>query len=187
MLWFIFKLDILFKTKPDWTEEQHEERVPHRREPREGMPDFGEFGRFEWLIRPAFIWLVVGLFLDSLIQIGLMFKIQMGIGIDGVRHLWLAGFVSLLIMGMAVRMIPGMTGVLKLKHPNRVAWLAIIVNISVFCRTLSIAIPESILNIIPNGTVLALRLFGLSGILFLISLWIFYYLMKPILLYKKES
>lgn len=187
LLWFVFKLDILFKTKQDWTEAQNEERIPHRRETRKGFPDYGEFGRFEWLIRSAFIWLVIGLFLDMMIQIGLLFKIQMGIGIDGVRHLWLAGFVSLLIMGMAVRMIPGMTGVMKLKHPNRVAWLAIVMNVSVLFRTLSIALPESMLNIIPNGSVMALRLFGFSGILFLIGLWIFYYIMKPVLAHTKNN
>ena len=187
LLWFVFKLDILFKTKPDWTEEQNENRIPHRREPREGLPDYGEFGRFEWLIRPAFIWLVVGLFLDMMIQVGLFFKIQMGIGIDGVRHMWLAGFVSLLIMGMAVRMIPGMTGAVKLKHPNRVVWIAVIMNMSVLCRTLSIALPEPMLNIIPNGSVVALRLFGFSGILFLIGLWIFYYIMKPVLAHTKNN
>lgn len=187
LLWFVFKLDILFKTKQDWTEEQNEERVPHRREPRKGFPDYGEFGRFEWLIRSAFVWLVMGLIFDMMIQVGLLFKIQMVIGIDGVRHLWLAGFVSLLIMGMAVRMIPGMTGALQLKHPNRVTWVAIIMNVSVLCRTLYITLPESMLNIVPNGSVVALRLFGISGILFLIGLWIFYYIMKPVLTHTKNN
>ncbi len=187
LLWFVFKLDILFKTKPDWTESQKDEWVPHKKTPRDGLPDYGEFGRFEWLIRPAFIWLVIGLFLDIMIQIGLLLKIQLGIGIDGVRHLWLAGFVSLLIVGMAVRMIPGMTGALKLTHPKRVTWLAVILNMSVLFRTLSIALPESMLMIIPNGPIIAVRLFGLSGVLFLIGLWIFYYIMKPVLNYTKTT
>jgi len=59
-------LDIIFKTKQDWTEEQNEECVPRRRDPRKGFPDYGGFGRFEWLIRSAFIWLVIGLFLIGL-------------------------------------------------------------------------------------------------------------------------
>ena len=105
----------------------------------------------------------------------------MGIGIDGIRHLWLAGFVSLLIMGMALRMIPGMTGAMKLEKPNRVAILSIIMNLSVIFRTMSIVLPESILYSVPNGGLIATRMFGLSGFLFLFGLGIFYYLMKPVL------
>ncbi len=181
LIWFIYKLDILFKTRPPWTSEQKEVRVPHRKEPRESLPDYGEFGRFEWLIRSAFVWLFIGLIFDIISQIGLLTWIHTGISMDGIRHIWLAGFTSMLIMGMAVRMIPGMTGVMKLQHPNRVASLAIIINVSVLFRALPLVIPESILNIIPNGSILMTRLFGLSGILFMIGLWFFYTIMKPVL------
>jgi hypothetical protein len=181
IIWFIFKLDILNNFTHPRTFENKKERVPYRKELRKGFPDYGEFGRFEWLIRPAFFWLLIGLILDILSQIGLMFKIQMGIGIDGIRHLWLAGFVSLLIMGMALRMIPGMTGAMKLEKPNRVAILSIIMNLSVIFRTMSIVLPESILYSVPNGGLIATRMFGLSGFLFLFGLGIFYYLMKPVL------
>lgn len=181
ILWFVYKLDIVFKTKPGWTESQNEEKVTHKKEPRIGMPDYGEFGRFEWLIRSAFVWLSLGAILDIMIQMELAFKIQLGVGIDGVRHMYLAGFISLLIMGMAVRMIPGMTGAMRLNHPKRVAWLAILINGSVLFRTLSIVLPESFLNILPNGSVFSTRLFGVSGILFMIGLWVFYSIIKPVL------
>ncbi len=84
-------------------------------------------------------------------------------------------------MGMAVRMIPGMTGAMKLQHPNRVAILAIVVNMAVLFRALTLVLPESWLNIIPNGSIITTQLFGLSGILFMIGLWIFYTIMKPVL------
>ncbi len=181
LIWFIYKLDVLFQTRPPWTAEQKETRVPHRKEPREYLPDYGEFGRFEWLIRSAFIWLFIGLVFDIISQLGLLFWIQTGISTDGIRHMWLAGFTSLLIMGMAVRMIPGMTGAMKLQHPNRVAILAIVVNMAVLFRALTLVLPESWLNIIPNGSIITTQLFGLSGILFMIGLWIFYTIMKPVL------
>ncbi len=187
IMWFIFKLDILFKSNPPWVADQKKARISHRKEPRKGLPDYGEFGRFEWLIRPAFFWLYIGLFLDILSQIGLITKVQMGIGLDGIRHIWLAGFVSLLIMGMALRMIPGMTGAMKLEKPNRVAYLAIVMNLSVIFRTISIVLPESFLNSVPNGGIIAIRMFGLSGFLFLLGLGIFYYLMKPVLKFNLSA
>jgi len=82
---------------------------------------------------------------------------------------------------MAVRMIPGMTGAMKLTHPNRVVYLSIIINISVLFRVLSAIIPEQALILLPfNGTI-ATRMFGLSGLIFLFGLGIFYYIMKPVL------
>jgi len=187
LIWFIFKLDILFRSHPPWTAEQNEVRLPHRKEPRATLPDYGEFGRFEWLIRSAFVWLFIGLVLDIILHIGLITRIQIGINIDGIRHMWLAGFTSLLIMGMAVRMIPGMTGAMKRMRPNRVLYLAMIINISVLFRTFSLVLPEQILNIFPNGGIIATRMFGLSGLLFLIGLGVFYYIMKPVLKEGKVS
>ncbi|MBT3478313.1 MAG: hypothetical protein HOA15_03665 [Candidatus Marinimicrobia bacterium] len=181
LIWFIIRLDILFKSKLSWISETNHERKPRKITPRKSLPDYGEFGRFEWLIRSAFFWQFVGLIFDILLHAGLITKIQMGINIDGIRHMWLAGFTSLLIMGMAVRMIPGMTGAMKLTHPNRVVYLSIIINISVLFRVLSAIIPEQALILLPfNGTI-ATRMFGLSGLIFLFGLGIFYYIMKPVL------
>ena len=108
-------------------------------------------------------------------------KIKIDIGIDGIRHMWLTGFTSLLIIGMSIRMIPGMTSTKKLKHRDRVIWLVRIINFSILFRTIYLVIPESILLSKPSIGIIALRLFGLSGILFMFGLLVFYYLMAPIL------
>ncbi|MBT7556807.1 hypothetical protein HN615_07765 [Candidatus Woesearchaeota archaeon] len=186
IIWFIYKLNILFKSKKHREIENKEGRGHDKKKYRDWLPDNGEFGKFEWLIQSAFIWLLIGLIFDIISQIGLITKIQMGIGIDGVRHMWLAGFVSLLIMGMAVRMIPGMTGAMKLQKPSRVAFLAIIMNLSVLFRTISIVFPELVLNSVPYGGIIATRMFGASGMLFLTGLVVFYTILKPVLIRKDE-
>jgi len=181
IVWFILKLNILFRDYKLSNRISKNTVSSQKGKVRDFFPDYGEFGHFEWLIQSAFVWLSIGLFLDILLHVGLIQKIQIDIGVDGIRHIWFSGFTSLLIMGMAIRMIPGMTGTRKLKHPSRVIWLVGIVNLSVLCRTIYLVIPESILLSIPSIGIIALRLFGLSGILFMFGLLIFYYLMDSIL------
>jgi len=181
LIWFVFKLEILLQFFDPWIDKQKKDTTACKKRTRNALPDYGQFGHFEWLIRPAFFWLTIGCILDIFSQIGILVTIPIGIGIDGIRHMWLAGFVSLLIMGMAIRMIPGMVKSKQLVNSRKVAWLAIIMNTSVLFRTSYLVIPESILNIFPNGSIIALRIFGLSGLFFLIGLIIFYYSMKPIL------
>jgi len=164
-----------------------EEKVPHRKEARKNLPDYGEFGRFEWLIKPAFLWLFTGLFLDIIIQYSLLTKRITEISTDGVRHIFLLGFISHLIMGMAVRMIPGMAGIRKLTKPHWVAPLAILSNVAVFQRVFILVLPVQVLSSLPGHIELYNRLFGISGILFLIGLGIFYYIMFPVLKYRKDD
>ncbi|MCH7764880.1 MAG: hypothetical protein IIB95_14280, partial [Candidatus Marinimicrobia bacterium] len=150
MIWFILKINILFRTRPPWTTGMKKERIPHRKEPRKNLPDYGEFGRFEWLIKPAFFWLLIGLLFDIIIQFSLLTKRITEISADGVRHIYLLGFISLLIIGMAVRMIPGMTGIRKLTRPKWVAPLAIIVNIAVFLRVFTLVLPTQFISAFPG-------------------------------------
>ena len=37
---------------------------PERRPTRPGLPDYGEFGRFERLVYAAYIWLILGAFFE---------------------------------------------------------------------------------------------------------------------------
>jgi len=187
IMWFIININIIFKTRPPWVDTMDEEKVPHRKEARKNLPDYGEFGRFEWLIKPAFLWLFTGLFLDIIIQYSLLTKRITEISTDGVRHIFLLGFISHLIMGMAVRMIPGMAGIRKLTKPHWVAPLAILSNVAVFQRVFILVLPVQVLSSLPGHIELYNRLFGISGILFLIGLGIFYYIMFPVLKYRKDD
>jgi len=186
IIWFIFKLNILYKTQRPWVDSMAEERIPHRREPRENLPDYGEYGRFEWLIKPAFFWLLIGLSLDIIIQFSILTRRVTEITPDGVRHIILLGFISLLIMGMAVRMIPGMMGIRRLTRPKWVIPLSIIVNISVIFRVFTLVLPANLISGLPGGSSIYNRIFGLSGLMFLIGLMIFYYIMVPVLNYRKD-
>ncbi|MFN3135937.1 MAG: hypothetical protein ACK44H_10275, partial [Candidatus Kryptonium sp.] len=69
------------------------------KKPRRGYSDYGEFGRFELLIYSAYLWLVISLFLDILARLILLFGLSVHYGVDPVRHSFLAGFISLLILG----------------------------------------------------------------------------------------
>ena len=179
--WFIFKLNILFRDYKLNNRISKNISCSKKEEFKIFFSDYGKLGHFELFIQSAFIWLSIGLFLDILLHVMLIQKIQIDIGIDGIRHMWLTGFTSLLIIGMSIRMIPGMTDTMKLKHPDRVIWLVRIINFSILFRTIYLVIPESILLSIPSIGIIALRLFGLSGILFMFGLLVFYYLMAPIL------
>ncbi len=181
LIWFIIKLNILFKFKKPWTENQSEERVSRKKPSRLYYPDYGEFGRFEYLIKSAFVWLIIGLSLDALVQSSALLNMKVEISLDGIRHIILAGFTSLLIMGMAVRMVPGLLGKKGIEHPNRVPYLAALVNIAVICRTLLLILPESFYSSFPHMGIILLRMYGVSGILFLSGLGLFYYMMKPVL------
>jgi len=86
-----------------------------------------------------------------------------------------------------VRMIPGMAGIRKLTKPHWVAPLAILSNVAVFQRVFILVLPVQVLSSLPGHIELYNRLFGISGILFLIGLGIFYYIMFPVLKYRKDD
>lgn len=53
------------------------------------------------------IWLVFGAFLEMLIGGSTLFGHSLPISTDVVRHTYLLGFITNLILGMSVRMVPG--------------------------------------------------------------------------------
>jgi len=175
IIWFIFKINIFSKIRFPWNSSliKNNSSQPGK--------NYGDFGPSQGLVRSAFVWLAIGLIIDMIAQIGFLFEIPTDIRLDGIRHMWLAGFVSLLIMGLGLRMVPPMTGIRREINPRKIFWLTVIMNISVLFRTLYLIVPRYILSIIPNGGGIAMQLFGLSGIFFLFGLAIFYYLLKPML------
>lgn len=99
---FVLWLDVVFRVRTPWTADREQAYVLGDRAPmRPGMPDRGEFGRFEWLVRGAYGWLLAAALLELAGAAGL------SVSRDAGRHALTMGFVSLLIGGMAVRMIPG--------------------------------------------------------------------------------
>lgn len=181
ILWFIYKINIVIQLKPPWTDALKDEWKPHKKEARDQYPDYGEFGRFEILIKSSFLWLTIASVLGIYLNMALWFKIPTELSIDGIRHALLLGFTTPLIIGMGVRMIPGMSGKRRLMNPNLVLWIGLLINMAAILRIIPMILPSSIIEMIPNGYNLIMSFFGLSGVIGVIGIWFFYYVMFPVL------
>jgi len=119
LLVFVWNLDLLLRRKPPWTAGMEVAPAARRFHPptRPGLPDYGEFGRFERLLQAAYLCLALAGAME------LWNGAAMGSGgeppwaPDALRHLYLAGFGTLLLLGMAPRMIPGFVGRRRVAFP----------------------------------------------------------------------
>jgi hypothetical protein len=150
VLWFVWNLDLLTRRRPPWTVYRILHPGPDRRPTREGLPDYGEFGRFERLVYSAYLWLVAGALLEIGGGISALLGRPAAVSADAVRHLYLLGFVTQLILGMSVRMIPGFI------HRRRVAssalvdatfWLG---NAALVCRVVPLLLPAWLVAQVPG-------------------------------------
>ncbi|MBI4547919.1 MAG: hypothetical protein HY707_08065 [Ignavibacteriae bacterium] len=140
---------------------------------RRGYFDFGEFGRFELLIYSAFVWLSVYAVFEFTDGVSTLFSLDVSFGRDPGRHAFLLGFVTLLIMGMGLRMLPGFVQKNGVEYPKLAIWLAVLGNIAVFLRIVPIALHTTWLG--SNETLLEMMLygFGVSGLFALSALILF--------------
>lgn len=130
-----------------------------RKEMRRGIaggryPDHGEYGRFELLIYAAFAWLVVAAILDLLRALPALNE-MVYVPADAARHALTVGFITLLIFGMAVRMLPGFSAKRGVAHPGLVIWLVVLGNAAALLRVVPLFFA---------GAEWAAVLLGLSGI-----------------------
>jgi uncharacterized protein involved in response to NO len=175
LLWFVWKLDLLTRRQLPWTVNRVFQPSPDRRPTRPGLPDYGEFGRFERLVYGAYIWLVVGAFVEIYTGASVLLKFSTPPSSDVVRHVYLVGFISQLILGMAVRMIPGFIGQSRVASAGLADASFWLVNIATVCRVLPLIVSETMLDYLSR---LAQSVFALSGILgmaavscLMINLW----------------
>lgn len=171
ILWFVWQLDVLTRRRAPWTTRRQQHPGPERRPTRPGLPDYGEFGRFDWLVYAAYIWLVLAagceLVAGSLVLVRQPFFIRS----IAIRHMYLLGFITLLILGMAGRMLPGFLQQRKVAHPALVDatfWLG---NTAVVSRILPFVVPPFILQATPALALLTQVAFGISGLLGLAAVW----------------
>lgn len=163
LLLFVWKLDVLLRLRDPWTTDQIAEPSTGARPTRPGLPDHGEFGAFERLLYLAYGWLVVGAALEVVLGVYRLFGAPEPIDADGLRHVFLAGFVSSLLIGMAPRMVPGFV------HERTVAYPAL-VNVTFWLwapATLARILPLLLSPLLPpTDLVMALAgwLFALSGV-----------------------
>ena len=164
ILWMVWKLDILTRMRKPWTAHRTLQPAPDRRPTRPKIPDYGEFGRFERLIYAAYTWLVLGAFLEMLISGVALFGHTILISIDVPRHTYMLGFITNLILGMSVRMIPGFMKKRRLASTKLVDATFWLMNIATVGRLLPLILPSAVFEV-NSAAVASESAFALSGAL----------------------
>jgi uncharacterized protein involved in response to NO len=165
ILWFVWQLDILTRCRDAWTVNREVSPLPDKRPTRWGLPDYGEFGRFERLVYAAYAWLVLAALSEMLVGGVNLLGRPMPIATDAVRHMVLLGFITHLIFGVSVRVIPGLLKkrcVASVRLVDATFWLG---SIAAACRILPVLAPASVIDAIPGGTRVAAAAFGVSGMI----------------------
>lgn len=123
VLVFIWLVDIPLRRKPPWTESRlpiPPEVAATRKPTRKDYPDYGEFGRFELLVISAYLWLAFSSAIAIVNGVSLLLTAGTFVNPDIERHSLAVGFITLLIFGMAVRMLPGFSGKTKVASTHLV-------------------------------------------------------------------
>ena len=161
---FVWKLDVLLRLREPWTAGQIAQPSPGPEPTRPGLPDHGEFGRFERLLYLAYGWLVVGAVLDVWLGVSRVAGQPDPIDADAIRHVFLAGFVSSLLIGMAPRMVPGFVHQRQVAYPGLVNVTFWFWGAATVCRIL----PLILSPVLPEqgaATLAASHAFAVSGAL----------------------
>ncbi|HSB78750.1 MAG TPA: hypothetical protein VLM91_08185 [Candidatus Methylomirabilis sp.] len=165
ILWFVWELDVLTRRRPVERPARFLQSGPDRPPTRPGLPDYGEFGRFERLLYSAYSWLALAAVCDIVDGGATLAGYTPPFTADPVRHMYLLGFITLLIIGVAVRMLPGFLKKKAVASPALVEMTFWLGNTAAVFRVLPLIVPERLLGLIPGGTVLAQATFGLSGLI----------------------
>jgi hypothetical protein len=169
ILFFTWELDVLTRRRPVERPARFLQSGPDRPPTRPGLPDYGEFGRFEFLVYSAYTWLIVAAGSEILNGFAALAGYSPPVGADAVRHMYFVGFITLLIFGVSVRMLPGF---LKKKRVASTAlveatfWLG---NSAAVCRVLPLILPSALLEVVPASAILAQSAFAFSGIIGLVA------------------
>ncbi len=174
VLWIVWQLDILTRLKKPWTVDRILEPGADRKATRNGLPDYGEFGRFERLLVASYSWLALGAMFEISYGTAALFGLSTLHVSDAIRHIYLLGFATNLIFGMSVRMIPGFIGKKRIASNKLVDATFYLVNSAAICRILPLVLPESFFWASPLGVEIAKAAFAFSGVFgmaALICLW----------------
>jgi uncharacterized protein involved in response to NO len=168
ILWFVWQLDVLTRRREPRPMQRQRHPEPARRP--EPLPH-GAFGRFERLVYAAYVWLVLAAFGEVVAgAVALLGQPGLGMG-NTVRHMYVLGFSTMLIFGMAVRMLPGFFQQRRVARPalvNATFWLG---NTATVCRVLLFVLPPVILQGVPASLEMARNAFAVSGLLGLAAVW----------------
>lgn len=165
ILWFTWQLDILTRRRPVERPARFLFSGPDRAPTRPGIPDYGEFGRFELLIYSAFLWLVLAAGFEMMNGAAAVAAYPTPFALSAIRHMYLLGFITLLIFGVSLRMLPGFMRKRAVARPSLVEptiWLG---NAAAVFRLLPFVLPPTLLDLYPVIGRFAWGAFGLSGMI----------------------
>jgi uncharacterized protein involved in response to NO len=164
ILWFVWQLDLLTRRRPLGRHARFLDIGPDRPPTRPGLPDYGEFGRFERLVYAAYTWLVLAAFVELLCGAAILLGYSIPIAADAIRHMYLLGFVTHLIFGASVRMLPGFikrNGVASAVLVDATFWLG---SAATVCRVVPLLFPSWLFDLLPASDALAQTIFAISGV-----------------------
>lgn len=165
VVWVVWHLGVLTRRRAPWTAHRQRPAGSDGRLTRSGRPDSSEFGCFEQLISAAYTWLIVAVLWEALAAVLALCGSTAMLHGNAARHLYLLGFITLLIFGMAVRMLPGFLQKKRVASPVYVTatyWLG---NAATLCRALLFMLPLAAYTVIPGSLTVARMAFAVSGLL----------------------
>ena len=160
ILYIVWKLDILTHIQAP--------RITHQ-PTQKPIPDHREFDRFAWHIYAAYSWLVVVALAEMFIGGFGLFQVPFAISSDVIQHIYLLGFITNLIMGIAVRMVPGFLKKRHVASSKLIAGTFWLVNVAVLGRVLLLLLPSTLFDGVEVLGTIAQAAFGLSGTLGLLA------------------
>ncbi len=162
ILWFVWRLGVFTRGRLAWRSPGPPRRAAKAPDNASGKA----FGAFEGLIVSAYIWLTVAAGYELVSSVMWWTGVEMSIRHDAVRHLYLMGFVTLLIFGVGVRMLPGLMHARQVANPGLVSVMLWLGNAAVVGRVALVGLPGSVWQGAPLWTVQGARIaFAWSGIL----------------------
>ncbi len=169
ILYVVWKLDVLTRRQEPSIPHRDLQPSPGHRATRGTSPDHGAYGRFKWHIYAAYGWLAFGALAEMLIGSFGIFQLPLAISSDVIRHIYLLGFITNLIMGMAVRMVPGFLKKRRVASTKLIDGTFWLTNIAVVGRVLPLLVPLVVFDVPEIIDTIAQAAFGLSGILGLLA------------------
>ncbi len=153
VLWLIWDLNVFVRTRPlPYILAEKSELNPNPPpRPWRAWLDPARWGRPEWLVRSAYGWLATGCALDLADAVGWPARVAP----DFLRHVFLLGFITQLILGMAQKMVPGFLHKPRLALPWLGHWMFVFGNAAALGRVLP--------ALLPRGNKLAALGFAWSG------------------------
>ena len=169
ILYVIWKLDILTRRQEPSIPHRDLESSPAQQPKGRVIPDRRQYGRFAWHIYAGYGWLAFGALAEILVGSFGIFQLPLAISSDVIRHIYLLGFITNLMMGIAVRMVPGFLRKRRVASTKLIDGTFWLTNIAVVGRVVPLLLPLVLFDVPEAIDTIAQAAFGLSGILGLLA------------------